>query len=657
MAQPSFEAVRLTTQAPADKAFYEDLLHQMTDAALKEQAARRVRLEQQRKYRAESAPKREIEEFFATLGESDDERTDREERRESDAKFHEWRERQARHKKAALDERFNIGFRWVGGEAGGQYYAPFTMAGFKSETDASGILKLFVATLPKVKNLRSGNSKAYLDKSPAKVLGLDDLMVEGNKANLGLIRIDLDFIFPDWATLNAELHAILDPLGFPMPHIGAGRTRIGGAAEKPHLIWLLPLKDAVRTDAEAFKAPLLLYRAVARALCSALLPLGADPGGLTNPVRVKNPLSPFLTTVIFNESKPSSLREMSKKLDLSISTPELVRRFVVVNAPAQGISPVASNAAFHEFRSACFATLRLWNRVGDSRLKVGDQDATFEELVAHLGHDARHAVHGLKPRDAMAILCSVARFAVERFDPAVPTKKGRRHARPNAGCMHEELKGIRGLKARQALGGKKAAEHKALASAEAVYEVVKQAGVDQCTQASVARILGMARSTVARHWPVVVQAISEGCSVQYIVRKNAFIGNQREKAETHVPLNNSATKGQKLGDHRLVSETGDWNWDIPVKEKSSQLSSGDPSDQKVSSIPSFLQRRQEVSEFSEGYEAKETPVNESVSNGTSRFDELVAAGFVPVTEDNRHLLVSGTIFDMIKMFRPSAKAS
>lgn len=642
MAQPSFEAIRLSEQAPADQAFYEDLLNQMTDAGLRDQAARRLRLEQQRRYRAKSAPDRAKAREKAIASETDDERIERLEKEEQQASFHEWRQRQTRLAREATQERYNVGFRWLGGEAGGQYYEPFTMTGLKSDSDASGILKAFVATLPKAKNLRSGNNKAFLDRSPTKVLGLDDLMVEGNKANLGFIRLDLDFVFPDWATLNAELHAILDQLGFPMPHIAVARTRISGAVEKPHVIWLLPLKDAVRTDPQAFKSPLLLYRAVARALCAALLPLGADPGGLTNPVRVKNPLSPFLTTVIMNESKPVSLREMATKIDLSISTPELARRFVVVNAPAMGISPVASNAAFHTFRSACFATLRLWNRVGDSRLDLGDEKSTKDALVAHLGHDARHAVDGLKPKDAMVILCSVAKFAAEKFDPAVKTKKGRRHARPNAGCMYDELRGVRGLKARQARGGQRAAEHKALASAEAIFEVIKNAGVNNCNQSSVARLLGMARTTVSRHWSLVIQAVNEGCSVQTIVRKSGYQGREEKKSETNnIQIQKPTVIGQRLGDHKLISETGNWNWEISTVERQINVTAESAEDD-VSGVPAFIQRRVSSPEVTISKSVTDTLSNDNGSLDTqsigdvvpARMERLPATGLIAITDEN-----------------------
>src|SRR3954447_21172387 len=74
------------------------------------------------------------------------------------------------------------------------------------------------------------------------------------------------------------------------PNIVVGYLDQAGQLLNPHLIWLL--EDAVVFTGQGRKGPMALWRATLDALTAALLPIGADPGGRANALRMKNPLSP-----------------------------------------------------------------------------------------------------------------------------------------------------------------------------------------------------------------------------------------------------------------------------------------------------------------------------------------------------------------------------
>src|SRR6202035_4441554 len=94
-----------------------------------------------------------------------------------------------------------------------------------------------------------------------------------------------------------------------------------------------------------------LFDGVLRGLTVALIPLGADIGGLSNPLRMKNPVSPLWHREIFVQN-PYTLTDLCKHVDLYGKAAEQqvqcpVGRQSVPDHPAAEIA-VDSNQAFRE---------------------------------------------------------------------------------------------------------------------------------------------------------------------------------------------------------------------------------------------------------------------------------------------------------------------
>ncbi|MFL5281924.1 MAG: replication initiation protein [Rhodopila sp.] len=150
------------------------------------------------------------------------------------------------------------------------------------------MLRLFVAsTLRAQKNLRAGNLKAHLVEIGSKLVLLDHRYVSFNPIMRRVIRIDLDQTFASWDALRQAIQAA----GVPPPNLAVAEIEADGRVVHPHGYWLLA--QAVCCSENGRQRPQRLFRAIQRGLVTALRSIGADPGGLSNSLTGKNPLSPF----------------------------------------------------------------------------------------------------------------------------------------------------------------------------------------------------------------------------------------------------------------------------------------------------------------------------------------------------------------------------
>ena len=198
-----------------------------------------------------------------------------------------YRSRQ-KHLTAAISRRLQIGFEWPGGAVGGNsayVRNGFTYRGLVS--DEHPLLRLFVTRVPRRKYLRTGHTKAESSRAQSKLLALDDAYIETNPIMRGVLRVELDREFPCWDSLS---DAIVGE-DAPLPNLAVGYVDPNGRVHRPHLLWLI--KAPVPFTPKGRKAHQSLLIAVLKALTIVLLPVGADPGGLANPHRHKNPLSPL----------------------------------------------------------------------------------------------------------------------------------------------------------------------------------------------------------------------------------------------------------------------------------------------------------------------------------------------------------------------------
>lgn len=191
-------------------------------------------------------------------------------------------------RQALIDLRCTRGFVWYGGPVGGngEYQRQgFTYRGLVS--DEAPILKLFVSRTHRAHALITGDTKSDADGTDSKLLALDCAYVETNKVMRAALRVELDTLWPSWEALETAIHA----RGVPPPNVAVGHVDAAGRVWRPHLIWILA--ESVVFTKKGSRRHQAAWRNALRGLTSALLPLGADPGGRSNAHRHKNPVSPL----------------------------------------------------------------------------------------------------------------------------------------------------------------------------------------------------------------------------------------------------------------------------------------------------------------------------------------------------------------------------
>ncbi|CAI9414955.1 hypothetical protein ANOBCDAF_03340 [Pleomorphomonas sp. T1.2MG-36] len=421
-----------------------------------------------------------------------------------------------RDRREAVVDRLTEGYRWPGGEdpATRRERSAFVYQGLRS--DEHPLLKLFASCLPKARPGKRDADETELKQSlmvgtkeftravGSKLLGLDQVYVEGQKSVRGFIRIDCDRVFASWDGMRLTLIDAFESVDL-LPHLVVGDELLDGRIVRPHFIWLLPEKSRIRFDSKALPGPQRLYHAVARALTAACIPVGGDVGGLSNSMRVKNPLSPHWSVAVLNSRDPLCLSDLMVLLEPWLGEDEtaMAERQTAVRGAAVGIDQCQSNAFFKEATAACWSLARQWIAEGDKRGALTGDDLA-QAFATALGHDARHAMTNVPPRKAMGMLHSVCRWAALHFDPSA------RRRTANPGVLRGTLGGL-SLHDRQAAGGRHAAGTRRDASLNAIREAVAALRAEgaEITKAAVARRAGIAYRTVLRHFEAAMSDVSE----------------------------------------------------------------------------------------------------------------------------------------------------
>jgi hypothetical protein len=227
------------------------------------------------------------------------------------------------------------GYRFFGGAVGGNpLYARqgFVFRGLVS--DEAPILKLFATKTPRARRLLSGDSKDRVDGTDSKLLALDSAYVTTNARMRGVIRVDIDDCLDGWTAISA----MCNQAHIPLPNVAVGHVDKSGRVLNPHLIWIIA--NSVAFTPKARKLPQRRFLGVQRGLTAALAPHGADPGGLSNALHMKNPLSPVWGRAIFCPT-PYHLTDLRTETDIRLAT----CTGAPVNHPATTTS-VGSNRAF-----------------------------------------------------------------------------------------------------------------------------------------------------------------------------------------------------------------------------------------------------------------------------------------------------------------------
>jgi hypothetical protein len=412
--------------------------------------------------------------------------------------FAERRQERLAEQRALVRQRMDEGFRWAGGLVGGNpdyVRAPFVYPGLVSERHP--LYRLFVASTPRAARLRTGDTKAVVDRVGQKLLALDSPYVDASKSLRRVLRVEVDRGFAGGV---AELAVAIAACGVCLPNFVVGHVDRAGRLLNPHLIWLIG--DSVVFTHKGKTAPQALWKAVLRGLTARLLPVGADPGGLANPLRVKNPLSPLWHCSLLAE-EPYTLAPDTRAgaPGLMALTPglDLNGALAVLQDAAtarRGRLPVAdhpdpavvsqSNAIFRHLSGVARDRIGWYRDQGN-----GIQDAFLQELLAEVRRivPSGHAAE----QQAVATAKSVARWTWDHF-------------RPRTRCSTPEERQVR-----QAAGQAKGAATKRDVTLSVLVEVACRLIEDgkRPTQVAVAAAAGRSAGTARHHWPAILDALHQ----------------------------------------------------------------------------------------------------------------------------------------------------
>ncbi|WP_148294329.1 hypothetical protein, partial [Azospirillum sp. B506] len=271
-----------------------------------------------------------------------------------------------------IRRRLGDGFRWNGGcIAGtaknigallpngrnkpnrGKVYrvAPLVYVGLRSEEHP--LLRLLVSKVHKRSRLRTGREKGRVETGGPKVVALDAEYVEGNSVMRAVLRVELDSDFPGgWPALWTAIQEC----GVVLPNLAVGHVGPTGMIEHPHLIWILE-KSIPFTDRGSWRAQ-AAFRATLRSLTYALMPIGADPGGLNNSLRMKSPLSPLWGYAVGTPEPFASLDDVRSGLRWHVTDdmlwPEKKRAAGAAPDLDEVLAEPGSNSFFGAIRSFAF---------------------------------------------------------------------------------------------------------------------------------------------------------------------------------------------------------------------------------------------------------------------------------------------------------------
>ncbi|MGU3401672.1 hypothetical protein ACLBWS_18505 [Brucellaceae bacterium D45D] len=421
-----------------------------------------------------------------------------------------------------IKERLEIGYRRHGvKELSGHQVGPVHERGLRSETLNSHAAKLFVAYVPKARNLRTNWGKGALEKIGTKLFSLDEPYIEGNKKFLNFLRIDTDRV---WSSVEEcqSFYRLLAHDGKIAcePHFFVSLKLNGGRFLRPHAIWLLPYGAAVWNEPgkEGWKrGPVDLFHAVYYGLCDTLLEAGADAAAPASTQQTKNPLSPEWYTVCPQDAHFPDLSEHAEYLELNHTRDKLLRRAAAVQS---GMGIVQSNEIFNVLQKSAYTILTDWHFSADTDLlsarksgrlgAIGDRlhKALEQILVTRDIHPQTCKKRCIDKKKAgrsawsendqlQLIVAKVAEYAVAAWSP----EKLDRRRKDRGAAMHA-VEGLKSMKERQSVGGRYSAQKNAERSQNVIENAMKKLfenGV-KVTKTAVARESGASRPTVDKYW-------------------------------------------------------------------------------------------------------------------------------------------------------------
>lgn len=397
-------------------------------------------------------------------------------------------------RQALIDLRMTAGFVHRGGPVGGNpnyVRAPFVYEGLVSWDHP--MLELFVQSTRKAKHLLVGDNKGQAVISDSKLLALDAAYVESNKLMRRVLRAEVDGVFANWDALKQAVIACRVPL----PNLVIAFIMPDGRVVNPHLIWLIA--KAVPHTAKGQLKHQALFASVLRSLTAELLAIGADPGGLSNPARHKNPLSPLWDRAIM-EPEPYTLEQLQEALPLSEATKKLkaakdaddVQKVSPPAIPQEHPAPIvaaSSNKLFVALQKFAFSKVEFHRAHGSQQEFAHEVAAEAIRLVPY-GQSAEKV--------AAATAASVSAWTWDNYRP-----------KASAPVMTPEM-----VSERQSAGQAIAAESRRQKTAEILIKTAVKMTATNGVRPTQAELLKAAKNkgilgekTIRRYWPEVLKAL------------------------------------------------------------------------------------------------------------------------------------------------------
>lgn len=401
-------------------------------------------------------------------------------------------------RKVRVARRLRDGFAWKGGGVGGNSDYPHALFIHHGLVSAERpVLLAFVAKLRRRRHLRVGGGKSESYEPGSKLEGLDEPYVEDNSRVCGVLRIETDHVLT-----RARIEDACRTAGVPQPNLVVG-WRSASGYHRPHLIWLL--HDSVPLEGKGCARFLGLYRGVLRGLTAAFLDIGADPAGLFNSHRHKNPLSPMWDREVLAE-QPFDLGALKARVDVTVCLADLEAKAAALRLGAPA-APEADHPdpAVAAASNSAFRNLANWSReqVGPMRA-AGAGEAGFADMVAREACRMAAALAGdsRKPdRAALKLAAKVAHWTWNTYRAPAPRV---------ASLTPANLKAALAKGGQMACAARKDASFEAVAWAASVV-VARDGRLRQAAVLELVRPYGITSlRTLGRHWAEVRLALKDG---------------------------------------------------------------------------------------------------------------------------------------------------
>lgn len=452
---------------------------------------------------------------------------------------------QARIQRDLIKQRLENGYDRRGWkELSGHQVAPVSEIGLRSNTLNSQAAKLFVAAVPKARDLRTNWGKGALANIGVKLLSLDEPYIEGNRKFLSFIRIDTDRVWDSVEQCIDFFRQLAhDGKIASQPHFLVGLRLPNSQFIRPHAIWMLPYRSGVWNEPskDGFnRAPVDLFHSVYYGLCNALLDAGADAGAPATSQQVKNPLSPEWFTICPQDSHFPDLSEHAEYLELGHNRESLTRRSASVQS---GMDIQQSNGLFNFLQKTAYDTMTNWHFAGDPEFARNHKEGRLGAISDRLHIELERAVaqSDLRPSkkdgNVQYLIASVTNYAVGKWNPEKLDKAGR-----NKGAALHLVQGMKSASDRMAAGGKYAAQKNTDRVVDAITTAIKKLTAEgvELTKTMVARMAAVSRSSVQKHWDHAIALVqrANACLKQGMIKSlspiTAMVQNQKQAQRSNI---------------------------------------------------------------------------------------------------------------------------